>query len=143
MPVRDTFPYAARWDSVGLDCSQCRHFVGPPCWPDVAGLSRCTHHDLSLAVEHTPDGYERGEWFCRDFEASHPVEPQGLLARLLHRPATQVSAAALRHLDEVRGHLESEVLYGFYGDDGNLKEYAFAQLRGRARTPEPTRKDEP
>src|SRR6185312_8253291 len=35
MPVKDTFQYADRWDSVGLDCSDCQHFRGPENGPTL------------------------------------------------------------------------------------------------------------
>ena len=130
MVIRDTFPYTARWDSVGLDCSLCCHFADPPSWPDLERVSRCALHDVSLAVELGVNGYKSGEWFCRDFEERDPSKPPGLLARLLgKRPRAHASTAALHHLDEVRYSLQSEVLYGFYGEDGNLIEHPFTGLR--------------
>ena len=114
MSVRDTFPHTARWDSVGLDCSYCRHFSGPPSWPDVAGASRCGLHQLPLAIELGPDGYKQGEWFCRDF---------------VQGDSKKASATAVRHLHLVRDDLAAEVLYGFSGTDGQLKEHSFGDLR--------------
>ena len=131
MPVRDTFPYNARWDSVGLDCSYCRHFSGPVSWPDSGRVSCCRLHQLSLATELGPKGFKKGEWFCRDFAPTAPPPPPGIIARVFGRSEARPSAAALRHLDEMRDHLQPDVLYGFYGGDGNLKECPFAQLRGQ------------
>lgn len=112
--VQDTFPYVSRWDSVGLDCAGCTHFQGPPAWPDVNRVSACRIHELALDVELNPNGFKRGEWFCTAFAAS---------------AGGRTTAAALRHLDTLRNELRPDVLYGFYGSDGNLKEYPFSQLR--------------
>ncbi|HEV2104449.1 MAG TPA: hypothetical protein VGU27_01880 [Candidatus Eisenbacteria bacterium] len=130
MPIRDTFPHTARWDSVGLDCSDCVHFAGPPSWPDVERMSRCTLHRLSLAVELGPNGYKEGEWFCRDF-AARALQERGLLHRLFGRSGTHTRASpdAVRHLNGIKPELQPHVLYGFHGEDGNLKECPFAQLR--------------
>ena len=68
VPLKDTFAYTARWDSVGLDCSYCSHFVGPAEWPDKARESRCRFHRISLAVEIGRNGYKEWEWFCKNFE---------------------------------------------------------------------------
>ena len=133
MPIRDTFPHTARWDSVGLDCSYCAHFAGPSSWPDVERISRCTFHSVSLAVELRPDGYKQGEWFCRDFSATAPRETPGFLSRLFGRAGAHAHASpeAVRHLNEIKTELQPQVLYGFYGEDGNLKERPFAQLGGQ------------
>lgn len=116
MPIPDTFPHSARWDSVGLDCTYCLHFIGPDSWPDRQGASRCAFHDLPLAIELAPDGYKDGEWFCRDFTAGSDG---------------RVSKAALAHLDRVRANLRPRVLYTFDGPRGNLREHDFEQVRTR------------
>ena len=67
MTLKDTFPYTARWDSVGLDCSYCVHFIGPTSWPDKNHVSHCALHDLPLTIELGEDGFKQWEWFCRDF----------------------------------------------------------------------------
>jgi len=68
MAMKDPFSYSARWDSVGLDCSNCQHFEGPSTWPDRKKVSKCKLHHLSLALELGRDGYKQGEWFCKDFK---------------------------------------------------------------------------
>jgi hypothetical protein len=90
------------------------HFIGPKAWPDLTHWSRCALHDVLLEVELGADGYKEGEWFCRDFVASADG---------------RASKAAVIHLQEIRDHLRSDVLYGFYGSDGNLREYEFKELR--------------
>jgi len=117
MAVTDTFPHTARWDSVGLDCAFCLHFVGPGSWPDGQRVSRCTLHDLSLDIELAPNGYKEGEWFCRDFTAG---------------PDGRASMHAIAHLNRVRANLRPRVLYGFNGPDGTLKEHDFQELRALA-----------
>jgi hypothetical protein len=115
MPVRDTFPYTARWDSVGLSCAHCVHFQGPEEWPDTARSSRCALHNLALAVQLRPSGFLDGEWFCRDFKDGGRA----------HAPAVQ-------HLHEIHGTLQAGVLYRLYCSDGNLGEYRFDELRQEA-----------
>lgn len=128
--IKDTFSYTARWDSVGLDCADCTHFEGPQSWPDSERASRCSLHDLSLEIELGADGYKNGEWFCREFQDSGNRTRPSLIARLLGlRGSPRTSPAALRHLDENRDQLQSDMLYGFYGRDGNLKEFPFSELR--------------
>lgn len=112
MPVPDTFPYTARWDSVGLSCGVCLHFRGPEHWPDVARTSRCALHELPLIVQLAPSGYMEGEWFCRDFEDNGRAHP----------PAVQ-------HFRAIRESLQGGVLYQFYCPGGNLGERSFEELR--------------
>ena len=111
MPVKDTFEYAARWDSVGLDCSDCRHFSGPTDWPDTARLSQCKLHGVSLAIELGDTGYKNMEWFCRDFADTGRAFPR-----------------AVSHLETIRQLLEPRVLYRFYGTDGYLVEHQMREL---------------
>jgi len=118
MPVPDTFPHAARWDSVGLDCAYCEHFVGPECWPDDERVSRCGLHDLPLEIQLAASGYKDGEWFCRDFTAA---------------PGGRAAKVAVGHLQRVRDNLQPQVLYRFMAGGGNLGEYAFEKLRAKAR----------
>ncbi|HYG37201.1 MAG TPA: hypothetical protein VD908_01220 [Cytophagales bacterium] len=66
--MKDTFSYSARWDSIGLDCSHCKNFLGPSEWPDKDKVSQCLLHNLSLKIELGENGYKRGEWFCKDFD---------------------------------------------------------------------------
>jgi hypothetical protein len=118
MPIPDTFPHSARWDSVGLDCAYCLHCVGPASWPDGRQESRCALHDLPLAIELGPNGYKDGEWFCRDFRAGSD---------------SRVSRAAVAHLDRVRATLDPNVLYAFDGPRRYLREHDFDQVRQPAR----------
>jgi hypothetical protein len=105
MPVKDTFSYEARWDSVGLDCSDCAHFHGPEHWPDKERVSRCELHGISLAIELGDDGYKCWEWFCRDFHDTGRAFPK-----------------AVAHFHQVRQQLQESVLYRFCGDHGYLEE---------------------
>ena len=109
--MRDTFPYEARWDSVGLDCSNCVHFRRPPSWPDVHRVSCCGLHKLSLAIELLAAGYKDGEWFCRDFRDDGSGFPK-----------------AVRHFEAERAGFAPGVLYNFYGPDGQLGETEFSAL---------------
>jgi len=113
MPVKDTFKYEARWDSVGLDCSNCQHFCGPTEWPDTGRVSRCKLHGVSLALELHASGYKQGEWFCQAFANSDKA--------LAWPPA-------VAHLETIRQELEPAVLYGFYSADGYLVEHRMDQL---------------
>lgn len=114
MPVKDTFKYEARWDSVGLDCSDCRHFRAPSEWPDVERVSRCELHCVSLAIELAASGYKDMEWFCRDFADTGRAFPP-----------------AVAHLETIRQELAPRVLYRFYGADGYLVEHQMEQLEAR------------
>ena len=111
MPIKDTFEYAARWDSVGLDCADCQHFSGPPEWPDTARVSRCKLHKISLAIELRANGYKDMEWFCRDFADTGRAFPP-----------------AVSHLDRIRQSLQQRILYRFYGSDGYLVEHQMDRL---------------
>lgn len=111
MPVKDTFPYEDRWDSVGFDCSDCQHFRGPEKWPDTNRVSRCEFHHVSLALELQENGSKLWEWFCRDFA-----------------DAGTASRAPLKHFHLIHEQLEPRVLYRFYGTDGFLLEYKMEDL---------------
>lgn len=111
MPIKDTFKYGARWDSVGLDCFACQHFRGPAQWPDTAHVSRCGFHGVSLAIELGSNDYKNWEWFCKDFTDTGRAFPP-----------------SFAHFLEIRERLEPGVLYRFYGDDGNLVERKMAEL---------------
>jgi len=111
MPVADTFQRAARWDSVGLDCSSCRHFAGPEQWPDTQRVSCCKLHSLSLAIEIGEDGHKKWEWFCRDFANKDAFPP------------------AVQHFLSIRAELEAGILYRLYRTGGCLLEYRFADLQ--------------
>jgi hypothetical protein len=112
--MKDAFPYLDRFDSVGLDCSSCRHFRAPASWPDLGRETSCALHQVSLEVELGSNGYKLGEWFCSAVAS-----------------AGRVNQAALAHLESIRSTLDPTILYGFCGSDGNLKEQAFKVLRGR------------
>jgi len=111
MPVKDTFKYSARWDSVGLDCSNCVHFHGPKKWPDIKAESRCMKHNISLRIELNENGFKNGEWFCKSFEDNGSA-----------------FTPSFEHFTEIRPQLEENMLYGFYGPDGYLLEYEFATV---------------
>ena len=111
MPVKDTFEYAARWDSVGLDCSSCQHFRGPAQWPDAAHVSRCELHGISLAIQLRADGYKDGGYFCHDFTDTGRAFPP-----------------SFAHFLEIRKQLEPRVLYRCYGADGFLIEHQMADI---------------
>lgn len=112
MPIKDTFSYIARWDSVGLDCSNCIHFHAPAKWPDVEGKSYCLKHDMSLGIELDTNGFKKGEWFCKSFENDGS--------------AFQPS---LEHFKKIQSDLSEDTLYGFYGADGYLLEYNFSTVK--------------
>jgi hypothetical protein len=111
MPIKDTFKRDARWDSVGLDGSSCRHFRGPSARPDTNRVSRCVLHAVSLAIELAPSGYTEMEWFCRDFAGNGRAFPP-----------------AVAHLETLRQQLEPRVLYRFDGGDDYLVEHRMEQL---------------
>lgn len=111
MPVKDTFQYAARGDSVGLNCSYCRHFSGPDKWPDAGRVSQCEFHHVSLAIELRDSGYKNWEWFCREFTDTGKAFPPSVV-----------------HFHEIRQQLEPGVLYRLYGEDGYLIEHKMADL---------------
>jgi hypothetical protein len=111
MPVKDPFSYSARWDSVGLDCSNCIHFVGPVTWPDRERTSLCGLHNVSLAIELAKTGFKEGEWFCKDFADNGKANKK-----------------AIEELEKTRDLLLPKVLYGAYGKEGFLKEVPFEKL---------------
>ena len=111
MPIKDSFSYDARWNSVGLDCQHCRHFQGPENWPDKEGASFCKLHNKSLMIELNSNGYKEFEWFCKDFDDNGSAYSK-----------------ALQHFYEIRKGLSPGVLYRLYGKDGNLVEYRMKDL---------------
>ena len=102
MSIKDPFSYSSRWDSIGIDCSHCIHFSGPPEWPDTKKLSRCKLHGYSLAFELASNGYKEGEWFCKHFDGESVPK-------------------AIHEFDSILGQMEDGVVYGGYGKDGLLK----------------------
>lgn len=113
MMIKDTFPYLARWDSVGLDCSNCINFKGPENWPDKGKACSCKLYNISLAIELGENGYKLWEWFCKSFQNN-----------------TNESAfpMAIAHFENTKNELNEKVLYRFYSEDGYLKEYPFETL---------------
>lgn len=109
MAIRDFFSYSDRWDSVGIDCSYCAHFVGPASWPDKERMSHCAFHKVSLAIELRESGYKEGEWFCKEFKNNDK----------------RTNPKALQEFENIRGQLDFQKLYGAYGKEGNLKEFDF------------------
>ena len=115
MPVEDPFDYSSRWGSVGLDCSSCLHFAGPPNWPDSARVIFCRLHRVSLRIELGEDGYKEGEWFCRDFENNGSA----------HK-------AAQRAFEKIAATLTARVLYRVNGPRTFLHEIEMGQLPASA-----------
>ena len=119
MPIRDPFLYDDRFDTVGLDCRMCRHFKGPPRWPDISRVSSCKLHNVTLAIEIGENGFKHGEWFCRDYaDDSNLVNDEEVLGV---RKQVQL-------LNDIRGELKSGVLYGLYGNDGYLTEHQMSDF---------------
>lgn len=112
MQKKDDFPHEARWNSVGLDCSQCKNQKSPNKWPDIHRVLSCNLHHFSLDVLLNKKGYQEGEWFCKSFENIGGA-----------------NLKAVNHFENTKHQLMDDVLYGFYGDNGYLKEIPFAQLR--------------
>ena len=112
MPIKDVFKYNDRWDSVGLDCSKCAHESPPNEWPDKNRVYCCKRNKISLAIVLNDSGYKEGEWFCKHFEDNG-----------------KVNRGAYKTFCQIKDQLRSDVLYGFYGGDGFLKEINFAELR--------------
>jgi len=111
MRTPDTFSYSARWDSVGLDCSYCTHFVGPEKWPDGSRISSCSFHKVSLAIELGKNGYKNWEWFCSNFSNNGSAHP-----------------SAFAHLQKINHSLKPGVLYRLYSEDGYLIENDISKL---------------
>jgi hypothetical protein len=111
MPIKDTFSYKARWDSVGLSCGTCRYQANDKDWPNKNRDYKCGLHDVTLRAELNPRGFIEGQWFCRDFEDNGKSYP-----------------ASLKHFLEARETLPEKTLFGFYGEDGFLKEIPFSEL---------------
>ncbi|MCJ7602472.1 MAG: hypothetical protein MUO63_13365 [Desulfobulbaceae bacterium] len=111
MPVKDTFSYTARWDSVGLDCAFCIHQANSDVWPNLKRNYKCGLHNISLEIELGENGYKDGEWFCKSFTDNG-----------------RAFSNAVAHFESVKENLAEKTLYGFYGDHGYLKEVPFSQL---------------
>lgn len=104
--IKDPFSYSARWDSVGLDCSFCKHFIGPETWPDEKRVSRCGYHNVSLAFQLREGNFKGGEWFCKHFLDNGRAFPR-----------------AVREFKTIEADLEEDIVYGAYGEKGQLKEH--------------------
>ena len=114
MPVRDTFTYADRWDSLVLTCFYCSHFRGPESWPDSDRISACAlHHRLLAPVILRQEGYGEGEWFCSAFEPGD---------------RNRLFAPSYEHFLSIRSQLDPAILYGGYGTDGFLREHRLSDL---------------
>lgn len=79
MAIKDPFSYVARWDSIGLDCSFCKNFIGPETWPDEEGSSFCKYHNIPLSFELNDQKYKDGEWFCKHFENNSHTFPDAIV----------------------------------------------------------------
>ncbi|WP_461507144.1 hypothetical protein [Rhodopirellula baltica] len=111
MAMKDTFPHLARWDSVGLDCSFCRH-VSECDWPNRNGDYRCNLHGISLTIQIANNGYKDGEWFCTAFADEGGAHP-----------------SAVEHLANSVDALDDNTLYRLSDGYGDLDEYHFSQLQ--------------
>jgi len=110
MPIEDKFPREGRFDSVGLDCSNCTHQSGSG-FPNLNRDFCCGLHHISLTIELQENGYKLWEWFCKDFKDDGSAEP-----------------AAVAYFNRMNDCLASQILYRLYGEDGYLKEFAFSEL---------------
>ena len=108
--MKDIFTYSARWNTVGLDCSFCKHEKSVE-WPNKNRDYACQLHRISLTPTITKDGFKEGEWFCSKFENNG-----------------KANVKAINEFESFRGELESNILYGAYGKDGILKEIQFTEL---------------
>jgi len=108
--MKDTLSYSARWDSVGIDCAFCKH-QNDVAWPNIKRDYVCKLHKISLAVTVAKNGFKEGEWFCSKYESNGKANEN-----------------ALNEFSSFRDKLASNILYGAYGKDGNLKEIPFSQL---------------
>jgi hypothetical protein len=111
MAIKNTFPFSSRWNSIGLDCSFCRHQAAEPRWPLVDRRYKCDRHGVPMAVQVGRDGYKVGEWFCSDFEDNGRAHPE-----------------AVAHFRGLKARLAPRVLYGLHTVDGHLSEISFEEL---------------
>lgn len=109
--MKNPFSYSARWDSIGLDCSNCKNFVGPEKWPDLKKESRCVFHNKSLEIELGNNCYKEGEWFCKNFENENAFPK------------------AVEELESARTKLKDKILYRGYEQNGQLLEYNIDELK--------------
>ena len=106
----DPFSYSARWDSVGLDCSNCNH-QNTVEWPNLKRDYACELHKVSLSIEVAENGYKEGEWFCLSFFDNGTS-----------------NSKSIKEFQTIKQHLDSTVLYGAYGKNKQLKEIDFLEL---------------
>jgi len=98
MTIKDPFSYSDRWDSIGLDCSDCTHQANADYWPNRQRDYKCGLHDVPLRVQLAMNGYKQGEWFCKDFENNG-----------------KANRDALKEFENIRPLLEVKMLYVGYG----------------------------
>lgn len=108
--MKDPFSYSARWDSVGLDCAFCKHQQEVE-WPSKNRDYACMLHGVSLAKTIAKNGFKEGEWFCSAFENNGGANDK-----------------AIKELNAIKEDLTPNILYGAYGENGNLKEIPFNEL---------------
>jgi len=108
--MKDPFSHSARWDSVGLDCSNCKYFHGPEDWPDKDRESKCDLHNISLQIQLGKNGYKEGEWFCKNYynQDAHPK--------------------SFKEFKSVYGDFKSHVLYQTDLENEELVEVDFEEL---------------
>src|SRR5260370_32218153 len=94
MPTEDAFPREGRFDSVGLDCSNCRHQQLGSGFPNLKRDYCCGLHDLSLSIELPDNNYKLWEWFCTDFGNNGSAEP-----------------AAVEHFTRMKKKIAPQTLY--------------------------------
>ena len=109
--LKDSFDRNGRWDSVGLDCSNCLFLKAPAKWPDVKKEVFCNFHKLPLTVELGNDNYKQGEWFCKSFKDNG-----------------KSLKSAVKHFDEMKNLLSDGVLYRFEKKGEDFKEINLSQL---------------
>ena len=110
MPIKDTFAYNARWDSVGLDCSTCQYFSGPDTWPDKKEVSKCIKHNISLIIELGKNRHKEWEWLCSEYTDNGGFPD------------------AVNHFSEIKHTLQHGILYRLYGENGYLLEFNINEL---------------
>jgi hypothetical protein len=108
--MKDPFSYSARWDSVGLDCTFCKHQSDAK-WPNIAKDYKCNLHKISLAKEIGENGFKDGEWFCSEFSNNG-----------------KANSKAVDEFKTIKHELNPDILYGAYGIGQQLKEIPFVDL---------------
>ncbi len=106
--THDTFRRKGRWDSVGLDCSNCKYFKNPQSWPDKNQSIACNFHNISLTLELNKSGYKESEWFCREFKNDGKALED-----------------AVMHFEQIKLSLKDKILYSFIKEGEELKEIDF------------------